>query len=364
MSTGNVPIIVCHQKLKKLTQIILCKLGIPEEDAETASIVLITSDLRGVDSHGVARLKVYAKGLRLGLINKTPQIRILKDSTSAILVDADNGLGIVTAPRIMQMCVDRARETGSCAIGTKNTNHFGIAGYYPMMAARQGMLGICSANTVPIVAPFGGKNRMIGSDPISIAVPAGKYDDFVLDMATAAVALGKIEIAIRNAQKIPETWIVGPEGEKTDDPNDFFRGGALLPMAGPKGYGLAVMIEVFSALLVGAAVGKDVGYALINEQRENIGHFMLAIDIDKFRPLEEFKAAVDKYYEMIKYSERAEGVKEIFLPGEIEAKITRQRLEAGIPLNPVVARDVFELAKSLGLCRDAETFQDLLDQVG
>jgi len=364
MSSENGSSAVSHDKLKNLIRTILRELGIPEEDAEIASNVLIAADLRGVDSHGVARLKVYAKALRLGLINKNPQMKVLKDSTSAVLVDADNGLGIVTAPRIMQMCIERARETGTCTIGTKNTNHFGIAGYYTMMAAEQGMLSVCSANTLPLTAPFGGRERMLGSDPISIGAPAGKYDDFILDMATATVALGKIEIAIRNKQRIPEDWIISPEGRKTDDPNDFFRGGALLPMAGPKGYGLAVMVEVFSALLVGAGVGKDVGYALLNEQRENIGHFMTAIDVSKFRPLEEFKADVDKYYEMIKHSERAEGVKEIFLPGEIEARTTRQRLETGIPVNAVVAGDVLELAKSLGLCEEREAFQDLIDRVG
>jgi LDH2 family malate/lactate/ureidoglycolate dehydrogenase len=364
MFTSKDVVTVNHEKLRQLTQRILCELGVPEKDAKTASYVLNESDLRGIDSHGMGRLKAYAKALRLGLINKAAEIKIVTDAGSILLIDGCNSLGIVTTPHIMQMCIDRARKAGVCVIGVVNTNHFGIAGYYPMMAAKQGMLGICFANTLPLAAPFGGKDRLIGSDPIGIAAPAGQYDDFVLDMATSSVAYGKLEIAMRRGDKIPTDWIIGPKGEVTDDPHDFGRGGALRSMAGPKGYGLSVMIEVFSSLLVGAGIGHEVGNAVLDEKRENIGIFMLAIDISKIRPLEDFKAHVDKYYEMVKGSGKAQGVKEIFLPGEIEAKITRQRMEKGIPLNEVVARDVLVVAESVGLCEEGETFEDLLARCG
>lgn len=352
-----------YLKLKRIIRDVLVAMKIDEEGAELASDVLISSDLRGVDSHGLGRLKVYHDGLKVGTVNTNPEPKIIKDNGASVVVDADNGLGIVTAPRMMQLCMERAKKYGVGVVGTKQTNHFGMAGYYPMMASKQGMIGVTAANSLPLTAPFGSCERLLGSNPIAFSSPAGKYDAFTLDMATSNVALGKIEIAIRENQKVPKGWVIGPDGKDTDDPQAFFEGGALLPMAGPKGSGLAVFVDIFAALLVGSSVGDDVGYLLLNEKKEDIGHFMMAIDISKFRDLDEFNSEMEEYYETVKKLKKAEGFKEVFLPGEIEARISRERKEKGIPLNPVVAQTVLDLAKGLNLVDAGASFDDYVAQL-
>ncbi|BCV25240.1 Ldh family oxidoreductase [Gelria sp. Kuro-4] len=352
-------IVVSEEKLRNLAFRLLCALGIPTEDASVGADVLLASDLRGVDSHGVARLQLYYRRLRKDLINRTPTLKVIQDSGSAVVLDADNGLGICTAPRAMKLCIERAKEHGIASVATRNTNHFGIAGYYALMATEENMIGLVAANTTPFMAPFGGSERLLGTNPIAIGVP-GEQFPIVLDMATSIVAVGKLQIAIRKQERIPLGWLLDKEGKPTDNPKALWEGGSLLPMAGPKGYGLAVMVDLLAALLAGAAVGRDIGDLMIDDRPERIGHFMLAMDVGRFQDVERFKEAVDAYIAMIKRSRPAEGVNEIFLPGEIEILKAKERKEKGIPLNPVVAQNLLEFARTLGIASGFDTFEDLI----
>jgi len=345
--------------LRRLTERMLGAMGIPPEDAAVGADVLIAADLRGVDSHGVSRLELYYHRLTKGLLNPTPETRIVKDAGSVVVIDADNGFGICTAPRAMDLCIERAKEHGLAAVASRNANHFGIAGYYVLKATEENMIGLVMANTTPFMAPYGGRTRLLGTNPIALGVPGKKFP-VVLDMATSNVAVGKLQLALRKREKIPLGWLVDGEGKPTDDPVDLLKGGSLVPMGGPKGYGLAVMVDLLSALLSGAAVGPDIGSLIVNDRPECIGHFMLAIDVSRFRALEEFFTAVDDYIDMIKGSKPAEGVEEIFLPGEIEIRKAEERLTQGIPLSPTVARTLLRICRTLGIAGEEDTFEQLV----
>ena len=351
--------VVKPDKLRELSYKLLRGLGICEEDSRIGSEVLLSSDIRGVDSHGVARLQLYYRRLKKDLINRTPNLTRIKDLGSTVVLDADNGLGVCTAPKAMKLCIERAKEYGVATVVTRNTNHFGIAGHYALMASDANMISLIGANTTPFMAPFGGCERLIGTNPLAMGIPGGKFA-IILDMATSLVPVGKLQIAIRKGEKIPLDWLVAKDGRPTDNPKDLWEGGALLPMAGPKGYGLAVMIDMLAGILAGAAIGRDIGDLLLDDRPERIGHFMMAIDIDRFMPIETFKVAVDGYIDMIKGSTPAEGVKEIFLPGEIEINKTKDRMVNGIPLNPVVAQSLLDFSRELGIAGNEDTFEDLI----
>ena len=350
---------VCPEGLRKLTVKMLGAMGLTSEDAAVGADVLLAADLRGVDSHGVSRLELYYHRLSKGLMKAQPTTKIVQDAGSVVVIDADNGFGICTAPRAMDLCIERAKKHGIAAVASRNANHFGIAGYYALKATEENMIGLVTANTTPFMAPFGGRERLLGTNPIALGVPGKKFP-VVLDMATSNVAVGKLQLALRKREKIPLGWLVDGEGKPTDDPVDLLKGGSLVPMGGPKGYGLAVMVDLLSALLSGAAVGLDIGSLVINDRPECIGHFMLAIDVSRFRPVDEFLAAVDAYIDMIKGSQPAEGVEEIFLPGEIEIRKAEERLTQGIPLSPTVARTLLRICRTLGIAGEEDTFEQLV----
>ncbi len=352
-------IVVSQERLRDLTVRLLSALDIPAEDASLGADVLLASDLRGIDSHGVSRLELYYHRMTKDLINPVPTPTIIRDSGSVVVLDADNGLGICTAPKAMRLCIERAKEHCMAAVATRNTNHFGIAGYYALMAAEQDMVGLVVANTTPFMAPFGGRERLLGTNPIAIGVPGGQFP-IVLDMATSAVAVGKLQVALRKGEKIPLGWLVDAEGKPTQDPIALLKDGSLVPMAGPKGYGLAVMVDILAALLAGAAVGPDIGSLVLGDRPEHIGHFMLALDVGRFKAIAEFKNAVDNYIKMIKDSKPAEGVNEVFLPGEIEMLKTKERMAKGIPLSSTVARTLLRISRTLGIAGESDTFEDLV----
>lgn len=340
---------VFDYQLKEFSQQVFIKLGLPEEDANVAANVLVQADLRGIDSHGVARLPIYAKRIKLGLINKNPTINIANEAGGSAIVDGDNGLGQVVATKAMHYCLKKAIESGVGAIGVRNSNHFGIGAHYAMMALPHDMIGVAITNSSPLMAPFGGKEALLGTNPIAFAVPAGKEQPVVLDMATSLVPRGKIEIYARKGEQLPPGWAIDADGHPTQDPSEALKG-TLLPMGGPKGYGLAMMVDLFAGVLAGAAVGYKVG-SLFGEmdRSQNVGHFMLAIDVESFRPIGEFKSTMDNLIRTIKQSQPAIGVKEIFLPGEIEFLKAQERQQNGIMLNPVVKKNLSDLAKELEL---------------
>ena len=340
---------VSASNLERFTKEVFKALGIPDHDAGIAARILVLADLRGIESHGVSRLPLYAMRLEKNLVNWNPNIRILEDNGSMIVLDGDHGLGTVVADRAMDICLERAKIHGLAAVTVRNTNHFGITGYYVMKAIDHNMVGFATTNTTPCMAPLGGRKPLLGTNPIAVGIPAGKEYPIVLDMATSIVPHGKLEVAARKGEKIPLGWALDAEGRPTDDPEEAMKG-TILPIAGPKGYGLAVLVEVLSGVLAGAAFGGDVTNIMRDIDRpENIGHFFLAFDVQRLIPLVEFQERVDRFIRQLKDSERAEGVKDIFLPGEIEFLKTEERRKNGIPLDDALAQKLVKLAHSVGV---------------
>ncbi|MGI6574862.1 MAG: Ldh family oxidoreductase [bacterium] len=337
------------QQLRELAHKVFVALEIPEKDAMIAADILAAADLRGIDSHGVARLDIYAKRLKLGLMKKTPEVKIVEERGGAVVIDGDNGLGQVVAYQAMKTCIEKAKQNGVATVLVRNSNHFGIGAYYAMMALEEDMIGMVFTNSSPLMAPFGGKEAHIGTNPMAFAIPAGEQLPIVLDMATSLVPRGKIEIYSRKGENIPIGWAIDKDGRPTQEPAEALKG-TLLPMAGPKGYGLALLVDILGGVLAGAAYGSSVGSLFGNMDRpQNVGHFMLAMDVNSFQPVAQFKSTMDQLITNIKNSPRAEGVKEIFLPGEIEFLKAKEREEKGITLNPVVVQNLLKLAKEVGV---------------
>src|SRR5687767_9308085 len=247
--------------LRNFSTQVFMHFDVPKTDAEQAADVLAKSDLRGIDSHGVARLHTYFEMLELGRINPKPKIKIVREKSSVATVDGDNGLGLVVGPKANEIAMDKAAQHGSGWVSVCNTNHFGIAGYYPLQALERDLIGWAMTNTTKAVAPLWGAERMLGTNPLAIAFPAGQEPAIVLDMSTCTVPYGKIEMALRRGEAIPEGWAIDREGRPTTDPRAMIEGGALLPLGsdrehgGHKGYGLAIAVDVLSAVLSGANWG-------------------------------------------------------------------------------------------------------------
>lgn len=335
--------------LKEFAGAIFHKLGLSEEDAEIVSDVLITTDLRGISSHGVARIPVYAERIKLGLINPKPNNQVLKENTCTALIDGDNGMGQVASYKAMKLCIKKAQHTGMASVAVRNSNHFGINAYYSMMAAKEGLIGMAFTNTSPLMAPFGGRERLLGSNPLSISVPAGKEPDVVIDMATSVVARGKLEVALKKGIEIPKDWAVDAEGNFTTDPGKALAG-ALLPFGGHKGYGLALLVDILSGVLTSSKYGPYTGSLFGNMDRsQEIGHFFLAINIDNFRDYSEFTEEMDKMVKEIKNSQKAEGVARIYTPGELEFEKYQELLINGVVINDKVQEELNFLAQKLGI---------------
>lgn len=335
--------------LKEFAGSIFHKLGLSKEDAEIVSDVLITTDLRGISSHGVARIPIYAKRIRLELINPRPENQVLKENTCTALMDGDNGMGQVASYKAMKMCIKKAQYNGIASVAVKNSNHFGINAYYTMMAAKEGLIGMAFTNTSPLMAPFGGRERLLGSNPLSIAVPAGEEPDVVIDMATSVVARGKLEVAVKKGREIPRDWAVDEEGNFTTDPKRALQG-ALLPFGGHKGYGLALLVDILSGVLTGSKYGPHTGSLFGNMERsQEIGHFFLAINVDNFRNYSQFTEEMDEMMGGIKNSQKAKGFSRIYTPGEIEFERYQELLINGVVVNHKVQEELNSLAQKLGV---------------
>lgn len=331
--------------LRKFGTEVLMKAGLPAEDAKVSMDSLITSELRGIKTHGLAHLKGYCRRIELGTVPASGQLKYRQTAPSVLLVDTQHITGMAAGMHIMEKCIGLAVQTGVGLAAAKNGSHFGFGGYFAMRAAERGMIGACFANTPPLVAPFGGAEPLLGTNPISIAIPAGRHPDFVLDMATSVVAKGKISEALKNGEPIPEGWAVDKMGRPTTNPTaaDI---GALLPLGGPKGYGLALMITLLTSALSGA--DPDWNIARFWQQPEkltNIGFFMAAIDISKFCPLDEFRNRVDIILDKLTSSRPAPDFKNVAIPGEIEFNATQRNLENGVELLESTVRDLEVISK-------------------
>ncbi|RYE59428.1 MAG: Ldh family oxidoreductase, partial [Sphingobacteriales bacterium] len=303
-----------EHELRNFTLNVFLKMGCPEADAVLAADVLLRSDLRGIDSHGVARLSGYVRLWEKGRINATPNITIAHETPTTATVDGDGGLGLVVAPFAMKLAIEKAKTYGSGWVSVKNSNHFGIAGYHSLLAVQEDMIGISMTNASPLVAPTYANERLLGTNPMCYTFPAGKYPPVVVDMATAAAANGKLEIAQRANKSVPEGWIQDKDGSISTDPNELKAGGSLLPLGSDKdhgshkGYGLASVVDILSAVLSGANYGPWVPpfVAFLEPPTDpvgaGIGHFLGAMRIDGFRPAQDFKDHMDNWISRFKNS--------------------------------------------------------------
>lgn len=350
-----------YQLVQNFAENIFLALGCPEADAQLAAAVLISADLRGVDSHGVARLAGYVRLYDQGRLNPKPQVRIIHRTPSTATVDGDRGLGLVVAPQAMKWAIEMAESVGSGWIAVQNSNHFGIAGYHAMLALPHDMIGWAMTNAAPLVTPTFSKERLLGTNPIAIAIPANEQPAFVADFASTTAAYGKLEILQRKNLSAPYGWVQDAEGQPSTDANAIKNGGALLPLGGDrehgshKGYGLGAMVDILSGVLSGANYGPWVppfataGFMNTGEQvGKGTGHFLGAMRIDGFRPKHEFKAEMDRWIQRFRQAPAIEG-EQVLIPGDPERILEQERKQTGLPLLPPVVQSLKELSDRFGV---------------
>jgi ureidoglycolate dehydrogenase (NAD+) len=329
----------------------LTRLGVAEEDAQTTADVVVTTDTWGVFTHGVKSLRGYIRRIQAGGIRADARPRVTAEGSGWAIVDGDSALGMVASTFAMRVAIEKARVCGIGYVGVFNSCHFGAAGYYAALAAAEDMIGLAMANDAPSVTAPGARGRVTGSNPMAYAVPSGTGMPILLDMATSTVAGGKVAAAHALGKLVPGGWIVDADGQPTTDPVAFLAGGALTPMAGHKGYGLAVLIETLAAVLTGAAITRQVVPWIVGDPSIPTQHgaAFIAINIAAMMPIDEFKRRVDTLARQIRESPRAEGADRIYLPGEIEWERRKKSLAEGIMLPQDVRRSLEELSRELGI---------------
>jgi LDH2 family malate/lactate/ureidoglycolate dehydrogenase len=346
-----------YSHLEQFTLQIFRAIGCSDADATMATRVLLSADLRGIDSHGIARLTGYVRLWEVERINARPSIKILHETPSTAVVDGDRGLGLVVAPFAMNVAIEKAKQVGTGWVSVQNSNHFGIAGIHAMMAMEHDMIGMAMTNASALVAPTFSTERMLGTNPIAVAVPSGEEAPFVADFATTTAANGKLEILQRKKEVAPVGWIQDQNGSPTTDAHALKHNGALLPLGSDrehgshKGYALGSIVDIFSAVLSGANYGPWVppfpAYVPMPQQQpgKGIGHFLGAMRIDAFRPASDFKADMDQWLRRFRNATPLEGYQQVFVPGDPEREAEKERLLNGIPLVESVIKDLSELGK-------------------
>jgi L-2-hydroxycarboxylate dehydrogenase (NAD+) len=348
--------IFSYHQLFNFTKSVFQKIGCSDEHADTATKALLSADVRGIDSHGVARLSGYVRLWEAQRINAQPTIKVIHETPSTAVVDGDKGLGLVVAPFAMQIAIEKAKQVGTGWISVQNSNHFGIAAHHAMMALEHDMIGIAMTNASPLVAPTFSIDKMLGTNPICVAAPAGNEPAFVADLATTTAANGKLEILQRKNLATPSGWVQDKDGHPSSDPHELKKGGALLPLGGDKehgshkGYALGAVVDIFSALLSGANYAPWVppfpAYVPMPTQQpgKGIGHFIGAMRIDAFRPADDFKKSMDHWIQGFRSAKTIAGEEKVLIPGDPEREMEVKRMNNGIPLLQVVANDLQQLA--------------------
>ncbi|HEX6223748.1 MAG TPA: Ldh family oxidoreductase [Chryseolinea sp.] len=346
--------------LSDFTTQVFIYFGVPEDDARQASAVLSKADLRGIDSHGVARLRTYVDMFKIGRINPKPNIKIIREKKSVATVDGDSGLGLVVGPKANEIAMDKASKHGSGWVSVCNTNHYGIASYYSLKALERDMIGWSMTNSSKIVVPLWGAERRLGTNPIAIAFPGFKNPPVVIDLATSVVAFGKVEIAERQGKSIPEGWIIDGFGKSSTSPKDIYAGG-LLPLGGTrelgghKGYCLSSMVDILCCVLSGANWGPFAPPFAIFEEApkesvgKGIGHFFGAMEIDGFEEVEVFKKRIDHWIEVFRNTKPTPGHDAVLIPGDPEHAAEKIRSEQGVPVIQAVVNDLQKISQETGI---------------
>ena len=350
-----------YQQLCSFTESVFLAMGCSAKDASTATKVLIAADLRGIDSHGVARLSGYVRLWEAGRINATPNLSIVHETPSTAVVDGDAGLGLVVAPYAMQIAIDKAKQVGTGWVSVKNSNHFGIAGYHAMMALEHDMIGMAMTNASALVAPTFSSEKMLGTNPIAVAIPAGNEPAFVADMATTTAANGKLEILQRKNADAPLGWVQDEAGNDVTDANILKKGGALLPLGSDrehgshKGYALGSIVDIFSAVLSGGSYGPWAppfpAYIPLpqNMPGQGLGHFFGAMRIDAFRPAQDFKSNMDNWITRFRNATPIDPAQKVLIPGDPEREAHEARMQTGIPVVDPVVLDLKEVGIRFGI---------------
>ncbi len=350
-----------YEQLIEFTQNVFMGIGCNTQDAALAAKVLLSADIRGIDSHGVARLTGYVRLWEAGRINATPNIRIVHETPSTAVVDGDAGLGLVVAPFAMQVAIDKAKHVGTGWVSVKNSNHFGIAGYHAMMALEQDMIGMAMTNASALVAPTFSIERMLGTNPIAVAVPANEQPPFVADFATTTAANGKLEIQQRKNEDVPLGWVQDKDGNNSTDAHALKHGGLMLPLGSDrehgshKGYALGSIVDIFSAVLSGASYGPWAppfpAYVPMpqNMPGEGLGHFFGAMRIDAFRPADEFKQHMDNWITRFRSATPAPGHEKVLIPGDPEREMETIRLKDGLPIPESLVAELRAVGEKFGV---------------
>jgi LDH2 family malate/lactate/ureidoglycolate dehydrogenase len=339
---------VNHERLLDFGTAVDAGVGMPEADARLVADTLVQADLWGHQSHGVLRLGWYWERLRNGVMRPVTQPEFVVDAGAIAVIDGHDGVGQVLARHAMQEAVRRARAHGIGAVGVRNSNHFGTCMYYTMAGARQGCVMLLTSNGGPAMAPWGGRKKIVGTNPWSIAAPAGNLPPFCVDMANTGVARGKIYLARNRRQPIPEGWAINAAGEPTTDPQEAIDG-IILPMAGHKGYAIAAMVDMMSGVLTGSGFLSAVHSPYKTAQKSNCGHMMIAMNIEAFQPLAQFHRRMEAFIGELKSVPLAKGYDEVFYPGEMEARNDAKNRTLGLALPEDTRADLQRIARATGL---------------
>ncbi len=349
-----------YETMKGLCFEIFSKMGCSEADASIVTKVLLEAELHGLPSHGLLRVKDIYQLWRAGRINATPTPKIVHETPSTATVDGDGAIGIVAAHYAMQVAIEKADKCGTGWVAVRNSNHFGIAGYYAEMALEKDMTGIAMTNANPLVAPTGSVSRLLGTNPIAVAIPTDKQPPFIADFATTPIARGKLDLMGKQGVEAPLGFVQDKDGVPSTNPDILKEGGAIVPLGGDelhgshKGYCMGALVDIFSAVFSGANFGPfvppQVAYLPLLDKKvgEGLGHFFGAMRIDGFRPASEFKASMDQWIETVRGAKPAVGVEKVLIPGDKERIKKAQILENGINIIAAVEADL------RGICEELE----------
>jgi LDH2 family malate/lactate/ureidoglycolate dehydrogenase len=331
---------IAADELRARVARVFTKLELSQDDAEVVADHLVEADLRGVHSHGVIRVPAYVQQLRDGKLNPRPNVRIVVDNGAQVTVDGDDAMGQLAAFRANEIAIERGRQHGMAGVALRRSGHAGAMAYYPLRAIEHGLIGFATTNAGINMPPTGGTKKLVGNNPFAMAVPTGRDWPMVLDMATSVVAGGKLDVARSKGESIPLGWARDADGNPTTDPVAA-RAGSLEPLGGPKGYGMALMLDVLTGVLSGGRFGAGLG-------APGSAQFFMTIDVERYLPLAEFQERMGQLIDQLHACPRQPGVDKIYVAGEIEWSLQSRRLREGVPLEESVLRDIERVEGEVG----------------